>query len=329
MLRASGGFVVSRDATVADVLAGAATHALHHGDALVWLDTLPAESIDAIVTDLPYAEIDRDYGRMTEAEWEVFAHAIVRKSLRVLKPRGSAMFIVQPNSERVGRMRAWVFRFLAWCADDLVRETQGRIGMVQDAWWWNHAMAPTAHSQRTIGLLRPSLKPCVWVGPEDCYRAQDEILWTESESNAAKRLGARAGRFSLPSGMTMDEQACTLSALERGGSTPFNVLPIANSNSTESAGASGHGAGTPYDLAAWWVRYLCPKGGIVCDPCGGSMTMGLAAVRQGRRFLGCEKMDEHFARGVDRMRQVEMDTIAPVRVKAPEWGDLFSKASPR
>jgi hypothetical protein len=139
---------------------------LHHGECVAWLRTLPDACVDAVVCDPPYAEIDRDYGRMTEPEWEAFAHDLVRESLRVLKPRGSAVFIIQPNSERVGRMRPWAFRFLAWCADDLVRETGGRVGMVQDAWWWNTAAMPTVHCQRERGLMRQSVKPCVWVGPD-------------------------------------------------------------------------------------------------------------------------------------------------------------------
>ena len=55
--------------TIEDVLAGRAKYALHHGDCIAWLDTLPDASIDAVVCDPPYAEIDRDYGRMTEAQW--------------------------------------------------------------------------------------------------------------------------------------------------------------------------------------------------------------------------------------------------------------------
>lgn len=310
--------------TIEDVLAGRAKYALHHGDCLAWLDTLPAESIDAVVCDPPYAEIDRDYGRMTEAQWEVFAHALVRKSLRVLKPRGSAMFIIQPNSERVGRMRAWVFRFLAWCADDLVRETGGRIGMVQDAWWWNTTAVPTVHCQRAYGLMRQSAKPCVWVGPDDCYRNQDEVLWTQSDASAALAREGSALRVS-PSGMSVRDARSNGVAAERGGVTPFNVLPMGNGGSAEHAGAFGHGAGTPYDLAAWWVRYLCPKGGVVVDPCGGTMTMGLAAVRQGRRFLGCEQMAQHFASGVERMSACDLDAVSPIS-GGDDFGPLFGGA---
>lgn len=311
----------------AAVLSGAARYAMHHGDCIAWLDTLPAQSVDAIVCDPPYAEIDRDYGRMTEAEWEAFAHALVRASLRVLKPRGSAVFIIQPNSERVGRMRAWVFRFLAWCADDLVRETGGRIGMVQDAYWWNTSAPPTVHCNRDRGLMRPSVKPCVWIGAVDCYRDQGSVLWAESARNAERRLENRTNLEVLPSGLSMRTARCSSTAVERGGVTPFNLLPIANADSVASAGAHGHGAGTPYDLAAWWVRYLCPPGGVVCDPCGGTFTMGLAAVRQGRRFLGAEKEAHHFAAGVERMRSCDLDGVdVPIAVPDADFGPLFEAA---
>ncbi len=309
-------------ATVADVLRGDAPYALHHGDGVAWLDSLPAESIDAVICDLPYAEIDRDYGRMTELEWEVFAHAMVRAALRVLTPRGSAVWIIQPNSERLGRMRAWAFRFMAWCAGDLVRETGGRVGMVQDAYWWNTSSPPTAHSQRVVGLMRGAVKPEVWIGPEDCYRDQGEVLWRESDDNAAARSASRALRV-MPSGLSMRQQRCAEAALERGGVTPFNLLPLPAADSTTSAGAEGHGAGTPYDLAAWWTRYLCPVGGVVADPCMGAATMGLAAVRQSRRFIGSERMAEHFARAERRMARCDLDAISPIAAPSADFGPLF------
>ena len=71
------------------------------------------------------------------------------------------------------------------------------------------------------------------------------------------------------------------------------------------------------------MRYLCPKGGIVADPCGGTMTMGLAAVRQGRRFLGCEQMAQHFAAGIERMALCDLDAVSPLRVADDDHGPLF------
>lgn len=258
---------------------------LHLGDCLEVMAGMPDASVDAIVTDPPYPEISRDYGRMTEAEWHTMMRGVVEQSRRVLKPSGSAVFILQPNSERVGRMRPWLWEFMAW--------TCREWNQIQDVWWWNHGMAPTAHCQRKHGLCRPSVKAMVWLGETDCYREQDEVLWTESDSNKAQRKSDNALHV-LPSGLSMRKKRCAGLAESRGGSTPFNLLPIANANSTNSAGSHGHGAGTPQPLADWWTRYICPPGGTILDPFMGSGTMGLAAIEKGRNFIGIERDAGYF-----------------------------------
>ncbi len=112
-----------------------------------------------------------------------------------------------------------------------------------------------------MGLMRSSLKACVWLGGSDCYRNQDDVLWTESDKNIVQRVAAKAGkmpvgRINRPSGNSIDWLKITAKAEERGGVSPFNVLPICNASSTDSAGSHGHGAGTPFDLCDWWVRYI-------------------------------------------------------------------------
>lgn len=260
------------------------TYTLHHGDALDVLRGLPDASVDAVVTDPPYPEIDRPYGRMTEAEWHTLMRGVVGEVRRLLKPRGSAVFILQPNSERVGRMRPWLWEFMAWTAREW--------NQVQDAWWWNPVVAPTIHCQRKRGLMRPSVKAAVWLGDPECYRAQDRVLWTQSDANAAEARENRALRR-FPSGQTMRNGRCAAVADERGGVTPFNLLPVSNSSSSESTGHHGHGAGTPLPLAAWWTRYICPDGGVLLDPFTGSGTMGIAALQHGASFIGVEKMPEY------------------------------------
>lgn len=251
------------------------------------LPTIAAGSVDAVVCDPPYPEIDRPYGRLTEAAWAEMMRDIVREVRRVLAPPGSAVFILQPNSERVGRMRPWMWDFLSWCCREW--------NVVQDAYWWNHTAMPTVCSNRRYGLMRPSLKYCVWLGDPDCYRDQGAVLW---EPSAAGRMASverrtRVGRESYPSGWSVNHAAMGAGIRERGGVTPFNVLPVANTDSQSSAGAYGHGAGTPVPLCAWWVRYLCPPGGLVCDPFSGLASTGVAALQQGRRYLGIERSPEY------------------------------------
>jgi site-specific DNA-methyltransferase (adenine-specific) len=250
------------------------------GDCIDELAKLPDGFADCVVTDPPYPEIDRAYGRLTEPEWHALMDGVVGECRRVLKPSGSAVFVLKPNSERVGRMRPWLWEFMAkWTRE---------WGMVQDAWWWNHATPPTVHCHATRGLMRPSMAALVWLGPEDCYRDQGAILWAESEGNAVARRKADMALNYRPGGQHVRKGRCSAKAGERGGVTPFNVIPMTNANSATSAGAYGHPAGTPEDLVRYWIAYLCPVGGMVLDPFLGSGTVGMVAENLGRRWFGIE-----------------------------------------
>lgn len=258
---------------------------LHHGDCIEIMRGLPDASIDAVITDPPYPEIDREYGRMTEAAWWDMMMGVCVEVRRLLKPTGSAVFILQPNSHKVGSMRGWLWEFMAWVCRDW--------NMVQDVWWWNVSTMP-AGGATTQGLMRASVKPVIWAGTPACFRNQDAVLWTESQRNIERRRNDRFdGRVKHPSGHS-ETTAIFDAAERRGGVTPFNVLPIPNTNSTSSAGSNGHGAGTPLELAKWWTRYIVPPGGTVLDPFVGSGTMMLAAIAYGRNGIGIDKMAKYI-----------------------------------
>jgi DNA modification methylase len=250
------------------------------GDALEVLRSLPVASVDAVITDPPYPCIKREYGYWTESEWFDLINPVVAECRRILKPTGSAVFVLQPNSERVGRMRTWLWEFMAkW----------GREwGVVQDAYWWKYDALPLGGCN-TGGLLRPSLKPCVWLGPPNCYRNQGAVLWAESDRNAALRTNARMERKRYPSGRTVNDLIGRDAAIRRDGVTPFNVLPVPSADTGNGASAHGHSAGTPDVLCRWWTRYICPPGGTVVDPFVGSGTVALAALAEGRLCLGVER----------------------------------------
>lgn len=275
------------------------TYTLHCGDCLDVLRTLPAASVDAVITDPPYPMIKRDYGMLTEDEWWALMMGVCAEVRRVLKPQGSAVFILQPNSRKVGSMRGWLWEFMAWVCRDW--------NMVQDAWWWNTTTMPQGSEAR--GLMRSSLKPCIWAGNSDCYRSQNKVLWAESERNTQRRMEARtkndtAVKYST-SQVHYRELRTREAAERRGGVTPFNVLPIPNANSATSAGAYGHGAGTPLKLADWWTRYIVPPGGTVLDPFNGAGTMGVAALQNGANYIGIEKMQRYVDVSHERLAKVQ------------------------
>jgi DNA modification methylase len=264
---------------------------LRLGDCLDVLKTLPAASVDCVVTDPPYPEIEREYGRWTEAEWHELMRSVVTETRRVLKPTGSAVFILQPNSRKVGSMRPWLFEFQAWACREW--------NMVQDAYWFNSSTLPVGGAN-CHGLMRPSVKHAVWLGPADCYRDQGSVLIEESASNRRDRENGNHERGRLPSRVRSDtegprddykrlREAC----LTRGGVTPFNVIACGSSSPT-SGGTTGHSASTPRAVASFWLRYLCPPGGTAADWFLGSGTMGIEAVKLGLSFVGIERHEPYF-----------------------------------
>ena len=270
---------------------------IHLGDALNILPTIPDASVDAIISDPPYPEISRSYGRLTEWEWAVLMLEVCRQAQRILKPTGSAVFILQPNSRKVGSMRGWLWEFMAW----VCREWN----MVQDVWWWNTSALTTGLcTPRERGLLRASLKACVWCGPNDCYRDQDNALWLESQGNKYRRsIAKRFSRDESPSGQGSSNTA-RYTSIERGGVTPFNVLPIPRGGG-DTNDVGKHSASTPLPLADWWTRYICPPKSTILDPFVGAGTMGVAALLHGHKFIGIDKEAMYLDISQKRCQEVE------------------------
>ena len=79
---------------------------------------------------------------------------------------------------------------------------------------------------------------------------------------------------------------------------PSNVLSYALVGKNK-----GHPAVFPVDLPLFFIRLLCPEGGLVCDPFGGSGTTGLAALSAGRRSLLIDNNEQYCQAAVKRLRE--------------------------
>lgn len=257
---------------------------LIHGDCRRELKKLPDKSVDLILTDPPYPEIDREYGRLTEGEWHDLMKTVVTEGRRILKPTGSMVVILQPNFEKVGQMRLWLWEFVAWAGREW--------NLVQDVYWWSHDAMPLSGTNRKQGLLRQSVKMCVWLGPPTCFRNQDNVLWLPSDDIFAERKSDSAMRTSR-SGRNYRNSKIAETAEDRGGSTPFNLIPVAAGGSASAN--NSHPATTPYDVAAWWVKYLLPQGGVLLDCFAGSGTMLCAGLDFGAsQVIGIEQHKKYI-----------------------------------
>jgi hypothetical protein len=61
----------------------------------------------------------------------------------------------------------------------------------------------------------------------------------------------------------------------------------------------------PLDLASFFVRSFCKEGGTVCDPFAGSSSTGHAAILHGRRYLGADVRASQVALSKRRLTEVD------------------------
>ena len=71
---------------------------------------------------------------------------------------------------------------------------------------------------------------------------------------------------------------------------------------TPKARANSHPTVKPIGLMRWIVRLVVPPGGVVLDPFAGSGSTGIAAVLEGRQFVGIERQAEYIQIARARLR---------------------------
>lgn len=148
--------------------------------------------------------------------------------------------------------------------------------------------------------MRDSVKYCCWFGAGDCYRNQAAILNPISES---MKRDSRESKFRR-SGHTVDRGRMRATAIRRGGTTPFNLIEYSSTSSAEDVG-NPHPAKTQYRIADRWVRYISQPGDIILDPFCGSGTVGVAALKRGRHFLGIDKEGVYVVYANERLADAQ------------------------
>ncbi len=206
-------------------------------------------------------------------------HETYRQAAKVVE-NGTARLIQAMDGGRVSiSAAALLAEFVAWAGREW--------NLVQDAYWWSFDAMPLTGTSRKQGLLRQSVKMCIWLGAPHCSRNQDNVLWMPSDTIFAERKSEMALR-TTPAGRTYRDGRIADTAEQRGGTSPFNLLPVPAG--ATSATSNGHPASLPYDVAAWWVKYLLPEKGVLLDCFCGSGTMLSAGLDFGAsKVIGIEQ----------------------------------------
>lgn len=94
---------------------------------------------------------------------------------------------------------------------------------------------------------------------------------------------------------------------DTGGASRFFYCPKANKK--ERGEGNDHPTVKPIPLMRWLVKMITPPSGIVLDPFMGSGTTGIAAIKEGFFFVGCEMKDHYIEISEKRMEEIEAQTV--------------------
>lgn len=228
-------------------------YTLHRGDALAVLRDLPTASVDAVITDPPYSS-----GGMVRGDRMTSTGAKYEMASR----RG----LTRPEFTGDNRdQRAYGYWCALWMAEAMRVTRPGGVLLCFSDW-------------RQLPTTTDAIQSGGWVW-------RGVAVWDKTV-----RCRPHVGRFTAQAEF-----------VAWGSHGP---MPMNDSSTTNLVALPGvqsimaphddkhHTTGKPTEVMRWLVK-IVPEGGTVLDPFMGSGTTGVAAILEGRRFIGVE-MTEHY-----------------------------------
>lgn len=217
------------------------------GDCRKVLRTLPAASVDCVITDPPYGQ--------TDLPWDVYVDGWLQEVRRVLRPAaslwcfGSMRFFI----ERAADFREWRI------AQDVIWEKHNGSSLHNDRFRRVH---------ETVVQFYPS--GIAW---GEVYKRP--LFTTDATARTVRRKSKPAHWHGIGEGTYRSED---------GGPRLMRSVMLARSEHHRAV----HPTQKPIATCLPLVEYSCPPGGVVLDCFCGSGTVGIAAQRLARSFVGIE-----------------------------------------
>ncbi len=256
--------------------------ALFNGDCRRLLAALPDASVSLVVTSPPYC-MGKEYEAGNSIEDFITAHdEILPEIERVLRPGGSMCWQVGYH------VKHNVLVPLDYLVYDSVRKLARPLTMRNRiVWHFGHGQ----HCEKRFSGRHETL---LWFTKGNDYDFDvDPIRVKQKYPGKRASRGPKQGEFS---GNPL-------------GKNPSDVWDIPNvkSNHVEK---TAHPCQFPVELVRRLVLSLSLEGGVVLDPFAGAGTTGVAALREGRRFIGAELREDYARIARDRLQQTLNGTVS-------------------
>jgi site-specific DNA-methyltransferase (cytosine-N4-specific) len=277
-----------------------------------YLSTLPAESIDLVVTSPPFALLrEKAYGNPDQSayvDWLVSFGPSVR---RVLKETGSFVLDLGGAYQRGVPVRSLCnFRVLLRLCDEC------GFFLAEEFFWHNPAKLPSPIewvNKRKI-RAKDSVNTVWWLSKTPGPKADVRRVLTPY-SDRMRKLLADPSKFFSPDRRPSGHDVGLNFGADNGGAIPSNLLRYPNTESNslylrlcKRFGVAAHPARFPEALPEFFIKFLTDPGDVVLDVFAGSNTTGRTAERLGRRWLAVDCDRDYVAASALRFMDGWPDT---------------------
>ena len=255
------------------------------GDCRDLLPTLPAESVDLIMTSPPYADSRKEtYGGVPPDKYVDWFLPIGTELLRVLKPSGSCIINIKENvvdGERscyvidlIKALRQLGFR---WTEEFLWHKRNAAPGKwpnrFRDAW----ERLLQFNKSRRFSMYQDAVK----VAPAESAKCRPRYATEKARQRHMSATGSGISRRTW---------------VYKDWVLPSNVLHLP----TET-GNKKHSAVFPEVLPEFFIKLFTLPGDTVLDPFVGSGTTGVVCCRLNRHFIGMEILPQYVELARERV----------------------------
>ena len=268
---------------IADSFDPAAKAVLYHGDCLDGLRAVPDEAVQLVITSPPY-NIGKAYEDVTRLDAYLEALSpVVDELVRVLSPSGSLCWQVG-NSVSHGEIFPLDILFYPFF------KRQGLKLRNRIVWHFDHGLHA---SKRFSGRYETLL----WFTKSDTYTFNLDPVRVPSKYPGKRHF--KGDKYGQPSGNPLGKNPSDIwKVLVHDWETCLWDIPNVKANHPEK---TLHPCQYPIELAERCVLALTEEDDWVLDPFSGVASSLLAAVKNGRRGMGCEKEAEYVQIGRQRL----------------------------
>ncbi|MEX0268555.1 site-specific DNA-methyltransferase [Leptolyngbyaceae cyanobacterium UHCC 1019] len=268
---------------------------IYCSDCLAFLPSLPAQSIDLIVTSPPYADQRKNtYGGIHPDKYVEWFLPISSELKRVLKPTGSFVLNIK---ERVvnGERHTYVLELI------LEMRKQGWL-WTEEYIWHKKNCYPGKWSNR----FRDSWERCLHFNINKKFAMYQESVmvptgnWANARLKKLSATDKQRDESKVGSGFGKNIS----NWVGRDLAYPTNVLHMAT-----ECGNKNHSAAFPSELPIWFMKLFTQPNDVVLDPFMGSGTTAIAAQKLSRYFIGIEINEEYCVQAQERLgtlKQLEL-----------------------